>query len=205
MQDTERNSWENARSSFKEEQRRSIVGAALALLMEEGAPGLTMAGLADRAGISRQTLYRYFPDLDSVLAASVDGLAEADAQFRESILRDGEPRDQLHRAIDALIDAAAHGSGRLDEFLAALPPEARAAFQAHRRRTMNLLGDILSTARSQRHSTYRGDPTVDAELILGLVSASDQPPRERIHHIVDFILLNPTSTTPTAQGQENPS
>ena len=199
MPKTERNSWEDARSSFKEEQRRSIVEAALSLLMEEGAPGLTMAGLADRAGISRQTLYRYFPDLDSVLTASVDGLAEADAQFRESILRDGDPRDQLHRAIDGLIDAAAHSGGRMDEFLAALPPEARAAFHAHRQRTSHLFSEILSTLQHQRRSTYRGDPAVDAELIIGLVSASDQPPRERIHHIVDLILLPPNITTPPSQ------
>lgn len=205
MPKTERISWEDARSSFKDEQRRSIVGAALGLLMDEGASGLTMASLADRAGISRQTLYRYFPDLDSVLAASVDGIAEADEHFRQALLSEGEPREQLHRAVDALIDASGHGSEQIEAFLAALPPDARSHVQAHRQRTIDLLGEILSTLGSRPDSPYDADPSTDAELIFGLVSVSDDRSRERTHRIIDLILEHPTLTRPLSIHKENPA
>lgn len=188
MSQTERSNWSEARSSFKEDQRRAIAEAALAVLMHEGVPGLTMASLAKHAGISRQTLYRYFPDLDSVLAASVEGLPDADAEFRETILSQGDPRDQLRLLVDSVIDVSGHGNGGIETFLAALPPEARAGVQAHRGRTVNLISDILMSLKRRRRSTYSGDPHLDAELILGLISAADDRSRARAHQVIDLFL-----------------
>lgn len=190
MSATERHPWSQARSSYKDDQRRLIAETAFGILLEGGASGLTMASLADRAGISRQTLYRYFPDLDSVLIASVDGLIEADAAFREVILSKEDPHDQIHYAIDALIDATQHDGARIDEFLAALPPDARSGIEDHRTRTIALIGEILSRLKRRRHQLYDGDPLIDAELILGLVSAADDRSRARTHHIVDVILTS---------------
>ena len=41
------------------------------IVEEEGIAGLSMSTLALRAGVSRQTLYKYFPDIDAVLAGLV--------------------------------------------------------------------------------------------------------------------------------------
>lgn len=188
MHEADRHTWAESRSNFKDDQRRLITRSALAILMEEGTPGLTMASLAASAGISRQTLYRYFPDLDAVLAASVDGLEEADQQFRELVFSEGTAREQLHRAVDALIDVSAHGGGQIDEFIAALPPSARAAITAHRRRTADLVAELLTTLKSERRSKYVGEPSLDAELILGLVTAAHDASRTRTHAVVDLML-----------------
>ena len=87
-----------------------------------------MSTVAERAGISRQTLYRYFPDLGSVLSASVEGLPDADESLRAWVSESPEPREQLRRAVDALVDASSHGHGSSEELLAVLPPEAREGF-----------------------------------------------------------------------------
>jgi len=188
MPKTDRHTWDEARSSFKGDQRRHIAQTALELLMESGGAALTMSALADRAGISRQTLYRYFPDLDQVLEASVAGLPEMDEAFRASIVSEGDPRVQLHRATDALIDASAHGGMTAGELLAALPPGAREAVRGHQRRNEQLVSDILACLSADETSTYDGVPEVDAALILGLVSAATGTLRERTHILIDRII-----------------
>lgn len=186
MPKTDSHTWEDARASFKDDERRRIAQAALTLLMESGSAALTMSALADRAGISRQTLYRYFPDLDHVLEASVADFPAMDEQFRSVILSDPNPRTQLHQAVDALIDVTAHGGMTADELLAALPPGARDAVRAHQRRTRQLVADILTSLSSA--TTYDGIPAMDAALILGLVSAATDETRERTHDLIDRII-----------------
>jgi AcrR family transcriptional regulator len=55
------------------EHRRAVQDAALdafaALIGEHGLASVTMSQIASAAGIGRATLYRYFPDIESVLVA----------------------------------------------------------------------------------------------------------------------------------------
>lgn len=53
--------------------RERIVAAALALLDERGAPGLTMRGLATRLGVQAASLYHHVRGLDDL----VDGMQDA--------------------------------------------------------------------------------------------------------------------------------
>lgn len=182
---TKRNSWADARSSFKRDQRQAIATAAIELLVEQGSAELTMSTVAERAGISRQTLYRYFPDLASVLAASVEGLETADAQLRSWVREVADPREQLHRCVDAIIDASGEHGASMDELLTALPPQARDGIHAHQARTAALFEEILAELRDDASSYYSGDPSIDAPLILGLVAATTHSSRERAHEFID--------------------
>lgn len=162
--------------------------AAIELLVEGGSAELTMSMVAERAGISRQTLYRYFPDLASVLAASVEGIELGDAEFRAWVLEVPDPRAQLHRCVDALVDAGAeHGAGA-EELMAALPPQAREALQAHQRRTVQVLADILASLHAEKSVSYEGDPQLDAPLILGLISAASEESRQRTHELIEQLI-----------------
>jgi AcrR family transcriptional regulator len=49
--------------------REAALDAAGALVAEHGLTGVTMSQIAQQSGIGRATLYKYFPDLDSVLLA----------------------------------------------------------------------------------------------------------------------------------------
>ena len=68
-----------SKSSLRERRRREtedvILEEVLSLIVEEGIEELTMAAVAERAGVSLRTLYRYFPDRTSLLTA---GLARHD-------------------------------------------------------------------------------------------------------------------------------
>jgi AcrR family transcriptional regulator len=91
-----------------DERRRTIVDAAIPLLMERGEL-VTTRHVADAAGIAEGTLFRVFPDKDSLLEAVV-----------ERVL-DPEPLEQALAAIDAgraladVVTAAAAASQRRGE------------------------------------------------------------------------------------------
>src|SRR5215472_19256541 len=56
-----------------DEHRRAVRDATLdttaALVAERGLASVTMSQIAEQTGIGRATLYKYFPDVESILAA----------------------------------------------------------------------------------------------------------------------------------------
>ena len=47
----------------------AITAAAVELVSEQGLTGVAMSHVAERAGITRATLYKYFPDVRAILSA----------------------------------------------------------------------------------------------------------------------------------------
>ncbi|KUL21616.1 TetR/AcrR family transcriptional regulator [Streptomyces regalis] len=63
-----------------ERSRRAIYDAALALVAEVGYPRTTIEGIAARAGVGKQTIYRWWPSKADVLMEAFLDLAEQAAQ-----------------------------------------------------------------------------------------------------------------------------
>src|SRR5919109_3377589 len=59
----------NARAARQEQTRRRIVEAAVALHERIGPLATTVTAIADRAGVERLTVYRHFPDQETLHAA----------------------------------------------------------------------------------------------------------------------------------------
>lgn len=57
------------RDQYREETRRRILDAAIAELSESDLEGLTMAGVARRAGVTERTVFRHFAARDALIAA----------------------------------------------------------------------------------------------------------------------------------------
>lgn len=64
-----------AMSRWEPGARERIVKAAVDLFTEQGYDETTVAQIADRAGITRSTFFRYFPDKRDVLAAGQETLS----------------------------------------------------------------------------------------------------------------------------------
>jgi len=64
--------WQDTLESHKARYRERIIDAAIDLVAEEGVTKASMAALAQRAGIGRATLYKYFPDVEHALIAHVE-------------------------------------------------------------------------------------------------------------------------------------
>ena len=61
--------WNDTIEAHRHEVRDAILGATAALVAKNGLQALTMSQIADTAGVARPTLYRYFPDVESILLA----------------------------------------------------------------------------------------------------------------------------------------
>ncbi|MBD0322369.1 MAG: TetR/AcrR family transcriptional regulator [Aldersonia sp.] len=61
--------WDATITAHRSQVRDAICDAAAALVFERGLRGVTMAQIAERAGIGRATLYKYFGDVDAIMHA----------------------------------------------------------------------------------------------------------------------------------------
>ncbi len=64
--------WQATVDAHKARYRDRIMDAAVELAVTEGASRITMARLAQHAGIGRATLYKYFPDVEQALLGHVE-------------------------------------------------------------------------------------------------------------------------------------
>jgi AcrR family transcriptional regulator len=81
-----------------EDARLAVLGAADELLIERGFGGVTVEGIAARAGVSKQTIYRWWPSKVDIL---LDTLVE-EADRRLKIPEDGPVVDGVRGYLRAL-------------------------------------------------------------------------------------------------------
>ena len=101
----------------RREQNRGAVLEALAELYREGVYAPSAAQIAERAGLSSRSLFRYFDDVDDLNRAAID---QQLARARPLLRLGADPGDPLATRIEQLVDARL----RLYE---AIAPAARAA------------------------------------------------------------------------------
>jgi AcrR family transcriptional regulator len=61
--------WSETIAAHRDAVREATVDATAALVAEHGLTGVTMSQIAKESGIGRATLYKYFPDIESILVA----------------------------------------------------------------------------------------------------------------------------------------
>lgn len=61
--------WNETIEAHRREVRDAILTTTAALVFEQGLRSVTMSQIAERTGIGRATLYKYFPDVDAILDA----------------------------------------------------------------------------------------------------------------------------------------
>ena len=90
------------REAGKAERRRLIIQAARDLIRETGNPGLSMRGLAARAGVSLATPYNLFGSKRAIVVAVLQDVR--DFQERFSSLSAADPLDRIFLALDMSIE-----------------------------------------------------------------------------------------------------
>ncbi|MFI1399207.1 TetR/AcrR family transcriptional regulator [Streptomyces sp. NPDC020681] len=84
--------------------RRAIYDAALALVGELGYPRTTIEGIAARAGVGKQTIYRWWPSKAAVLLEAFMDLAEQAAAGEAEIPDTGDLEADLKLVLRATVD-----------------------------------------------------------------------------------------------------
>ena len=82
-----------------------LTKAALELFSEHGYDNVTVTQIAERAGITRRSYFRYFPDKREVLFAGSEQLPPA---IRDAVLAADETASPLPMTLNALADVGAH-------------------------------------------------------------------------------------------------
>lgn len=99
---------------LRRQQNREAVIDALVASYAEGVYQPSAADIAERAGLSPRSLFRYFDDVDDLSRAAIERqLADADALFPIDAAPDEPTRTKIGKAVDArlrLYDAIAPGA-----------------------------------------------------------------------------------------------
>ena len=98
--------WSQTIETHRREVGDAILDTTAALVAEHGLRAVTMSQIAEQSGIGRATLYKYYPDVESILVAwherhAAERLAHL-AQLRD---QSADPGDALEAVLSAL---AAH-------------------------------------------------------------------------------------------------
>lgn len=88
--------WSETIEEHRVQVRDAILETTADLVAEQGLRAVTMSQIAERAGIGRATLYKYFPDVEAILVADHDRHVEAHLEQLEALA------DQSADALDRL-------------------------------------------------------------------------------------------------------
>jgi AcrR family transcriptional regulator len=99
-------------SRAQADKRAAARRAAAELAAQGGYPAVTMAAVADRIGIARATIYRYFSSKDHLLAeVTTDWAQQIDADFRRKPPAGTTLADRVAVAFERVIATAARNPG----------------------------------------------------------------------------------------------
>jgi AcrR family transcriptional regulator len=113
--------WTDTVEEHRQAVRQATLDATARLVTERGLTSVTMSAVAQEAGIGRATLYKYFPDLDAILAAWHERQVGDHLQQLARVRDQASPAQRLeavltayaqlisHREHDTDVAAALHG------------------------------------------------------------------------------------------------
>ncbi|MCL3859767.1 TetR/AcrR family transcriptional regulator [Actinotalea sp. K2] len=93
------------RASVKERHRQAILDAAGALMQEHGGVHFTVDQLADRAALSRRTVFNHFASLDDIVTAVCSGVL---SELVENLVAGATALDGPDGAATSMVDEVAH-------------------------------------------------------------------------------------------------
>jgi AcrR family transcriptional regulator len=185
--------WNETIETHRREVRDAILHTTAALVAERGLRAVTMSEVAEKTGIGRATLYKYFPSIDSILSAWHEGRIAAHLeQFAEMRNLPGAPGERLEALLEAyahILREKAHGHG--DAELEALMHQLHQGEQGARARhqVRDMIRERLSGIAEK--GELRDDVPLDelASYCLHAIEAARKlPSRAAVHRLVGIIL-----------------
>jgi AcrR family transcriptional regulator len=186
--------WNETIEAHRREVREAILDTTAALVAEHGLLSVTMSEIAEKTGIGRATLYKYFPDVEAILLAwherQITGHLEHLARVRDQA---GDAGERLEAVLEAyaLIHQERvhrhhheHHGSELAAFLHRNEQVARAQQQLH-----DMIRDLLTEAAES--GDVRGDVAPDelaSYCLHALKAASSLPSNAAVRRLVTVTL-----------------
>jgi AcrR family transcriptional regulator len=146
-----------------------ITQAATHLISEHGLGGVTMSGVALAAGVSRQTLYNHFADVEGIVAAAILQHNREGVALLEAALEIGDsPRGKLEQLVRHFVMLGAHGHSAA-QIEPGLSADTRADLGVWDEAVNDRIQEVLEVG--VRTGDFRADlvPTMDPTLIRHLL------------------------------------
>jgi AcrR family transcriptional regulator len=181
--------WNETIEAHRREVRDAILDTTAALVAEHGLLSVTMSEIAEKTGIGRATLYKYFPDVEAILLAwherQITGHLEYLAEVRDQAGHAGERLEAVLEAF-ALISHKSHG--HYDNELAAFLHRDQQVGRAQQQ-LRGMIRDLLTEGAST--GDLRGDVAPDelaTYCLHALTAASSLPSKAAVRRLVAVIL-----------------
>jgi AcrR family transcriptional regulator len=137
--------WETTVAAHRDAVRDAILETTWALATDRGLRSVTMSEIAEETGIGRATLYKYFPDVETILVAwherHVASHLEDLVELRD---RAGDPGERLEAVLDAYALISYHRERHGAELAALLHRDEQVADA--QRKLHELVRDLLREA-----------------------------------------------------------
>jgi AcrR family transcriptional regulator len=178
--------WNATIESHRRDVRDAILDAVTTLVREGGLLSVTMSHVAERAGVGRATLYKYFPDVDAVLIGWHERqIADHLRQLVALGDRPGTPGQRLESVLEAyaFIEHEHHGTD-----LAAVVHRGEHAARSHDE-LRAFVGGLLTESASAGEVRRDVAPDELATFCLHAVAAAgDLPSKAAVRRLVQVIL-----------------
>lgn len=181
--------WNETIETHRHAVREAILEATWSLVADRGPMSVSMSQIAEKAGIGRATLYKYFPDVESILTAFHERHVTAHLE-QLTALKDGpgSPGERLKAVLEAYAFISHHRARHGTEELSALLHRGETVVQAERQLT-SLFRDLLAEVAD---SGGLRDDTSPAELasycLHALTAAADLPTEAAVRRLVTVTL-----------------
>lgn len=181
--------WDESIEAHRRQVRDTILDAAAALVLEHGRRSVTMAQIAEKAGIGRATLYKYFTDIDAILHAwHARQISRHLAELAEIRDRTEDPGRRLEAVLETYALMTHRTRGHHDVELVTFLHQDQSL--AHARRQLHeLIRDLIADA--SEGGGLRADVAADelARYCLNaLNAAAGLPSRAAVHRLVQVTM-----------------
>jgi len=181
--------WNDTIGAHRQAVRDATLETTAALVAEHGLRAVTMSQIAEDTGIGRATLYKYFPDVEAILAAWHEReIASHLASLEQIRDRTRRPARRLKAVLKAyaLIVHASHGHHDA-ELASLLHRDERVVRAEHQLRRMvrDLLADSVQTG------DVRGDVPLDelaTYCLHALAAAGTLPSKTGVRRLITITL-----------------
>lgn len=116
---------ETVRELRKNQTRDALTAAAIDLLARDGIEEVTADRIAEAAGVSRRTLFNYFPRVEDVLTATIEAVTSETIDAIVARPADEPLRVSAMAVLEGLIDSPVFAQARVLERAAATSPATR--------------------------------------------------------------------------------
>jgi AcrR family transcriptional regulator len=191
--------------------REEILCAATCLFARDGFDGTDLQAVADRLGLAKGTLYRYFPSKRALFLAAVDrGMEKLDVAIDEGTAGAPGPLARIHRAIGAYLRFFREHPELCELFIlerAVFRDRHTPAYFTHREHNRaawrafyeGIIRDgLIRDVPPERILNVLGD-LVYGTMFTNFLLGRDRPPQDQARDIIDVVFQG--ILTPTGLGR----